>query len=168
MNRTLAQEWQYVAACGGEAERAEALPAFMERCNWEHPHSVWGLLPTWHVGGANNLLAHNTTSLETPSFTRMGVRAPCSPGGPPRTASDSRRGRMGYYRNAVVESLWGGKNEAHHRRAIRRDEGGLARTSWIAGFYGDAIRPPHPIGILAMEPASRGFCRCHSRVPFFS
>ena len=33
MNRTLVQEWQYAAAYGGEAERAEALPAFMERYN---------------------------------------------------------------------------------------------------------------------------------------
>lgn len=40
MNRTLAQEWQYGCACDSEAGRDEALPAFIDRYNWELPHSV--------------------------------------------------------------------------------------------------------------------------------
>ena len=60
MNRTLAQEWQYAAAYGGEAERAEALPAFMERYNWDRPHSACGGLPPMsRIVGVNNLLARN-------------------------------------------------------------------------------------------------------------
>ena len=43
MNRTIAQEWQYAAAYGGEAERAAALPAFIDRYNWEWPHSACGV-----------------------------------------------------------------------------------------------------------------------------
>ena len=45
MNRTIAQEWQYARAWDGEAERASALPAFIERCNWDRPHSACGGLP---------------------------------------------------------------------------------------------------------------------------
>ena len=46
MNRTLAQEWQYGRAWECEADRAEALPAYIERYNWDRPHSACGgLLP---------------------------------------------------------------------------------------------------------------------------
>ena len=61
MNRTLAQEWQYGRAWGGEAERAEALPAFIEHYNWKRPHSACGGLPPMsRIVGVNNLLAHNS------------------------------------------------------------------------------------------------------------
>lgn len=42
MNRTLAQEWQYGRAWDSEAGRADALPAFIDRYNWERPHSACG------------------------------------------------------------------------------------------------------------------------------
>ena len=60
MNRTLAQEWQYARARGGEAGRASALPAFIEHYNWERPHSACGGLPPMsRIVGVNNLSAHN-------------------------------------------------------------------------------------------------------------
>ena len=60
MNRTLAQEWQYGRAWDGEAGRAAALPAFIDRYNWERPHSACGGLPPMsRIVGVNNLLAHN-------------------------------------------------------------------------------------------------------------
>ena len=61
MNRTLAQEWQYGRAGDSEAGRASALPAFIDRYNWERPHSACGGLPPMsRIVGVNNLLAHNT------------------------------------------------------------------------------------------------------------
>lgn len=61
MNRTLAQEWKYARARDGEAGRAEALPAFIERYNWERPHSACGGLPPMsRIVDVNNLSAHNT------------------------------------------------------------------------------------------------------------
>ena len=61
MNRTLAQEWQYGRAWDSEAGRADALPAFIDRYNWERPHSACGGLPPMsRIVGVNNLLAHNT------------------------------------------------------------------------------------------------------------
>ena len=61
MNRTLAQEWRYGRAWASEAERAEALPAYIERYNWSRPHSACGGLPPMsRIVGVNNLLAHNT------------------------------------------------------------------------------------------------------------
>ncbi|MCI8451198.1 MAG: transposase, partial [Eggerthellaceae bacterium] len=44
-----------------EAGRAAALPAFLERYNWNRPHSACGGLPPMsRIVGVNNLLAHNT------------------------------------------------------------------------------------------------------------
>lgn len=44
----------------GEAERASALPAFIERYNREHPHSACrGLPPMSRIIGVNNLSARN-------------------------------------------------------------------------------------------------------------
>lgn len=61
MNRTIAQDWQYGRAWESEAERASALPAFIERYNWERPHSACGGLPPMsRIVGVNNLLAHNS------------------------------------------------------------------------------------------------------------
>ena len=61
MNRTLAQEWQYGRAWESEAGRASALPAFIERYDWERPHSACGGLPPMsRIPGVNNLLAHNS------------------------------------------------------------------------------------------------------------
>lgn len=61
MNGTLAQEWQYVRAYGSEAERAEALPAFLEHYNWERPHSACRDLPPFsRIDGVNNVMAHNS------------------------------------------------------------------------------------------------------------
>lgn len=61
LNRTIAQEWQYARAWDGEAERADALPAFMEHYNWSRPHSACGCLPPMsRIVGVNNLLARNT------------------------------------------------------------------------------------------------------------
>ena len=61
MNRTLAQEWQYGRAWDSEAGRAGALPAYLERYNWDRPHSACGGLPPMsRVVGVNNLLAHNS------------------------------------------------------------------------------------------------------------
>lgn len=42
MNRALAQEWQYGRAWDGEAERTDALPAYLEHYNWSRPHSACG------------------------------------------------------------------------------------------------------------------------------
>ena len=61
MNRTLAQEWQYGRAWESEAGRAEALPAFIERYNWDRPHSACGGLPPMsRIVGVNNVMAHNS------------------------------------------------------------------------------------------------------------
>lgn len=61
MNRTLAQEWQYGRAWDSEAGRADALPAFIDRYDWERPHSACGGLPPMsRIVGVNNLLAHNS------------------------------------------------------------------------------------------------------------
>ena len=60
MNRTIAQEWQYARAYGSEAERAGALPAYLEHYNWDRPHSACGGLPPMsRIAGVNNLSAHN-------------------------------------------------------------------------------------------------------------
>ncbi len=60
MNRTLAQEWQYARAWRCEDERADALPSFIEHCNWDRPHSACGGLPPMsRIFGVNNVLAHN-------------------------------------------------------------------------------------------------------------
>lgn len=45
MNRTLAQEWQYARAYGSDEERAAALPAYLERYNYDRPHSACGGRP---------------------------------------------------------------------------------------------------------------------------
>ena len=43
------------------AGRAEALPAFIDRCNWDRPRSACGSLPPMpRIAGVNNLLAHNS------------------------------------------------------------------------------------------------------------
>lgn len=61
MNRTIAQEWQYGRAWESEAERADALSAFIEHYNWERPHSACGGLPPMsRIVGVNNLSAHNS------------------------------------------------------------------------------------------------------------
>ena len=61
MNRTLAQEWQHGRAWECEADRAEALPAYIERYNWDRPHSACGGLPPMsRIVSVNNLLAHNS------------------------------------------------------------------------------------------------------------
>ena len=60
MNRTLAREWQYARAWEGEDARAEALASFIERYNWDRPHSACGGLPPMsRIVGVNNVLAHN-------------------------------------------------------------------------------------------------------------
>ena len=61
MNRTLAQEWQHGRAWESEADRADALPAFIDRYNWDRPHSACGGLPPMsRIAGVNNLLAHSS------------------------------------------------------------------------------------------------------------
>lgn len=61
MNRTLAREWQYARAWEGEDARAEALASFIERYNWDRPHSACGGLPPMsRIVGVNNVLAHNS------------------------------------------------------------------------------------------------------------
>lgn len=61
MNRTIAQEWQYARAWGSEGVGASALPAFIERYNWERLHSACGGLPPMsRIFGVNNLSAHNS------------------------------------------------------------------------------------------------------------
>lgn len=61
MNRTLAREWQYARAWESEDARAEALASFIERYNWDRPHSACGGLPPMsRIVGVNNVLAHNT------------------------------------------------------------------------------------------------------------
>lgn len=60
MNRTIAQDRQYGRAWDGEAGRADALLAYIERYNWDRPHSAYGSPPPMsRVVGANNLLAHS-------------------------------------------------------------------------------------------------------------
>lgn len=61
MNRTLAQEWQYARAWESEGARAEALAPFIDRYNWDGPHSACGGLPPMsRIVGANNVMAHNS------------------------------------------------------------------------------------------------------------
>ena len=61
MNRTLAQEWQYARAWESEGARAAALAPFLERYNWDRPHSACGGLPPMsRIVGVNNVLAHNS------------------------------------------------------------------------------------------------------------
>ena len=63
MNRTLAQERQYGRAWDGEAERADALPAFVEHYNWNRPHSACGGRPPMsRIVGVNSLYWHTTPS----------------------------------------------------------------------------------------------------------
>lgn len=60
MNRTLAREWQYARAWGSEGAGASALASFIERHNWDRPHSACGGLPPMsRIVGVNNVLAHN-------------------------------------------------------------------------------------------------------------
>ena len=48
-------------AWSSEAERASALPAFIEHYNWGRPHSACGGLPPMsRIVGVNNVMAHNT------------------------------------------------------------------------------------------------------------
>lgn len=61
MNRTLALEWQYARPYESEAGRAGALPAYLEHCNWERPHSALaGRPPMSRIPDVNNLLALNS------------------------------------------------------------------------------------------------------------
>lgn len=61
MNRTLAREWQYAGAWESEEARASALVSFIERYNWDRPHSACGGLPPMsRIVGVNNVLAHNS------------------------------------------------------------------------------------------------------------
>ena len=61
VSRTNAQEWQEGKAWESEAERASALPAFIERYNWERPHSACGGLPPMsRILDVNNVLASNS------------------------------------------------------------------------------------------------------------
>lgn len=61
MNRTLAQEWQYARPYASEGERAEALSPYIDRYNWERPHSACdGLPPMSRIVGVNNVMAHNS------------------------------------------------------------------------------------------------------------
>jgi transposase InsO family protein len=43
--RTMLAEWAYGALYGSEAERAAALPGWLERYNWRRPHSALGHQP---------------------------------------------------------------------------------------------------------------------------
>ncbi len=61
MNRTLAREWQYARAWESEEARASALASFIERYNWDRPHSACGGLPPMsRIVGVNNVMAHNS------------------------------------------------------------------------------------------------------------
>lgn len=61
MNRTVAQERRCARAHAGEAERADALPAYLEHYNWNRPHSACGGMPPMsRIPDVNNLLAHNS------------------------------------------------------------------------------------------------------------
>ena len=61
MNRTIAQEWQYARAWESEGARAAALEPFLERYNWDRPHSACGGLPPMsRIDGVNNVMASNT------------------------------------------------------------------------------------------------------------
>lgn len=60
MNRTLARECQCVRAWESEEARAPALASFIERYNWDRPHSACGGLPPMsRIVGVNSVLAHN-------------------------------------------------------------------------------------------------------------
>lgn len=57
MNRTLARKRQYARV----RESKEARAPFIERYNWDRPHSACGgLSPMSRIVGVNNALAHNT------------------------------------------------------------------------------------------------------------
>ena len=58
MNQTLAREWAYVRPYATNAERSEALPAFLDHYNYDRPHSACGGLPP--MSRVNNVLARNT------------------------------------------------------------------------------------------------------------
>lgn len=57
MNQTLAREWAYVRPYATNAERSEALPAFLDHYNYDRPHSACGGLPP--MSRVNNVLARN-------------------------------------------------------------------------------------------------------------
>ena len=63
VSRQTAQEWQYACAWeseGGEGRRPRP-PPFLERYNWDRPHSARGGLPPMsRIVGVNNVLAHNS------------------------------------------------------------------------------------------------------------
>jgi len=58
MNQTLAREWAYVRPYATNAERSEALPAFLDHYNYDRPHSACGGLPP--MSRVNNVLARNS------------------------------------------------------------------------------------------------------------
>ena len=58
MNQTLAREWAYARPYATNAERSEALPAFLDHYNCDRPHSACGGLPP--MSRVNNVLAHNS------------------------------------------------------------------------------------------------------------
>jgi transposase InsO family protein len=60
--RTMLTEWAYGALYGSEAERAAALPAWLERYNFRRPHSALGHKPPGSriTGPQNNLLGSYT------------------------------------------------------------------------------------------------------------
>jgi transposase InsO family protein len=57
MNQTLAREWAYARPYATNAERSEALPAFLDHYNYDRPHSACGGLPP--MSRVNNVLARN-------------------------------------------------------------------------------------------------------------
>ena len=99
MNRTLAQEWQYARAWESEAGRAEALPAYLERYNWDRPHSACGGLPPMsRIIGVNNLLARNSTQhlvISTP-----GARRPSGRSSAARNSAPDACARRAFFRTA--------------------------------------------------------------------
>jgi transposase InsO family protein len=57
MNQTLAREWAYARPYKTNAERSEALSAFLDHYNCDRPHSACGGLPP--MSRVNNVLANN-------------------------------------------------------------------------------------------------------------
>ncbi len=58
MNQTLAREWAYARPYKTNAERSEALSAFLDHYNCDRPHSACGGLPP--MSRVNNVLTNNS------------------------------------------------------------------------------------------------------------
>ena len=138
MNRTLAREWQYARAWEGEDARAEALASFIERYNWDRPHSACGGLPPMsRIVGVNNVLAHNNsrhrhgnTSLALKAGSREGRRR----GRTPRASVPTHKETTGRTRRLAVS-----RERKTFGTSLKPQRGGEARDYFSASAFLPAL-----------------------------